>query len=76
MRRSDDRILTTHAGSLPRPNDLRDMISAKSHGQAYDEGALAVRLQSAVADVVQSQTQAGIDVINDGELGKSNFTKP
>jgi len=74
MRRSDDRILTTHAGSLPRPDDLREMISARSNGQAYDEGALAVRLRSAVSEVVQNQTQSGIDVINDGELGKPNFT--
>lgn len=74
MRRSVDRILTTHAGSLPRPGDLREMISAKSNGQAYDEEALAARLRNAVAEVVQNQTQSGIDVINDGELGKPNFT--
>ena len=44
MKRSTDRILTTHAGSLPRPDDLRAMVAAKSGGQAYDDEALATRL--------------------------------
>jgi len=74
MQRSTDRILTTHAGSLPRPADLREMVTAKSNGQPYDAAALAQRLCSAVAEVVQQQLAAGLDSINDGELGKTNFT--
>jgi 5-methyltetrahydropteroyltriglutamate--homocysteine methyltransferase len=73
MKRSTDRILTTHAGVLPRPDDLREMVLAKSAGKAVDEAALAVRVRSAVSDVVQQQLQAGVDVLNDGELSKFNF---
>ncbi|HEY7495368.1 MAG TPA: cobalamin-independent methionine synthase II family protein [Candidatus Tectomicrobia bacterium] len=74
MQRSTDRILTTHAGSLPRPADLRDMVAARSSGQPYDAEALTQRLRRAVAEVVQQQREAGLDSINDGELGKTNFT--
>lgn len=71
---STDRILSTHAGSLPRPDDLRVMIADKAAGKAYDEAALAERLPSAVAEVVKKQMDCGIDLVNDGEYGKSNFT--
>jgi 5-methyltetrahydropteroyltriglutamate--homocysteine methyltransferase len=71
---STDRILTTHAGSLPRPADLRDMVVAKANSAFYDPAALAARLKSAVADVVRQQVECGIDVVNDGELSKTNFT--
>ncbi len=74
MKRSTDRILTTHAGSLPRPEDLRLMVAARSEGQPVDEAALAQRLKEAVADTVQKQVQSGVDIVNDGELGKTNFT--
>ncbi len=74
MKRSTDRILTTHAGSLPRPADLREMLTAKSNGQPYDKEAFTTRVRSAVAEVVQKQIESGIDIINDGELGKPNFT--
>ena len=53
MKLSTDRILTTHAGSLPRPDDLREQVMAKSGGQAYDEAALAARLRSAVGETVR-----------------------
>jgi 5-methyltetrahydropteroyltriglutamate--homocysteine methyltransferase len=69
-----DRILVTHAGSLPRPADLRAMVVAKSAGQAYDAAALERRLTEAVADAVRLQLQNGIDIVNDGELSKFNFT--
>src|SRR5262245_63412610 len=69
MRRSTDRILTTHVGSLPRPADLRSMWSKKTTG-AEDEAALERRLRSAVAEVVRAQKKTGIDVPNDGEFGK------
>src|ERR687887_162477 len=74
MQRSTDRILTMHAGSLARPPDLREMVLAKSNGQPYDAEALARRLRSAVAEVVQQQIAVGLDSINDGEFSKTNFT--
>src|ERR1700681_4736240 len=71
---STDRILVTHAGSLPRPADLRAMVVAKSAGEAYDAAALDRRLTEAVAETVRHQRDSGIDVVNDGELSKYNFT--
>ena len=71
---STDRIMTTHAGSLPRPDDLRAMVVAKANGEPYDAGALDRRLKSAVAETVRHQAQCGLDCINDGELSKTNFT--
>jgi 5-methyltetrahydropteroyltriglutamate--homocysteine methyltransferase len=71
---STERIMTTHAGSLPRPADLRDMVVAKANGRAYDADALAARLKAAVADVVRHQAECGLDCVNDGELSKTNFT--
>jgi 5-methyltetrahydropteroyltriglutamate--homocysteine methyltransferase len=71
---STDRIMTTHAGSLPRPADLRDMVVAKANGEAYDAAVLAARLKAAVTDVVRRQAECGIDCVNDGELSKTNFT--
>jgi len=71
---STDRILTTHAGSLPRPADLWDMVLAKSRGQAYDQAALDQRLRAAVGDIVRRQVECGLDSVNDGELSKFNFT--
>jgi 5-methyltetrahydropteroyltriglutamate--homocysteine methyltransferase len=71
---STDRILTTHAGSLPRPPGLREMVLAKANGTPYDPAALDARLRSAVAETVQRQAECGIDVVNDGELSKTNFT--
>jgi len=73
MKRSTDRILTTHVGSLPRPRDLLQMTLAKDRGQAYDERAYPVRLKDAVAEVVQAQAHAGLDVVDDGEFGKPGF---
>lgn len=71
---STDRILTTHAGSLPRPDDLRGMIADKAAGKPFDAAALAERLPGAVEEVVRKQMDCGVDVVNDGEYGKSNFT--
>ncbi|MBI4524447.1 MAG: cobalamin-independent methionine synthase II family protein [Deltaproteobacteria bacterium] len=69
MRRSIDRTLTTHAGSLPRPADLREMWSRQT-GRAKAEAALQALLRSAVGEIVLAQVKAGIDVLNDGEFGK------
>jgi 5-methyltetrahydropteroyltriglutamate--homocysteine methyltransferase len=75
MKRSTDRILTTHAGSLPLPPDLKEMLVAKNNGQPYDRQALAKRVKSAVAEAVKKQLDCGLDIINDGELGKPNFSR-
>src|SRR6476620_9048388 len=69
MKRSIERILTTHVGSLPRPADLRAMW-AKKNPTAEDEAALQTRLRSAIGEVVRAQKQAGVDIPNDGEFGK------
>jgi 5-methyltetrahydropteroyltriglutamate--homocysteine methyltransferase len=66
--------MTTHAGSLPRPADLRDLVVAKANGAPHDAEALDRRLKSAVADVVRRQAECGLDCVNDGELSKTNFT--
>jgi len=71
---STDRILTTHAGSLPRPDDVREMVLAKARGEPYDRGALGGRLEAAVKEVVAQQIECGLDIVNDGELSKPNFT--
>jgi 5-methyltetrahydropteroyltriglutamate--homocysteine methyltransferase len=71
---STERILTTHAGSLPRPADLRDMVVARMRGEAVDAAAFDARLKAAVADTVQKQLDCGLDIVNDGELSKFNFT--
>ena len=71
---STDRILTAHAGSLPRPDDLRAMVLAKARGEPCDQAALDRRLKSAVAEIVNRQVECGLDVVNDGELSKPNFT--
>jgi 5-methyltetrahydropteroyltriglutamate--homocysteine methyltransferase len=73
MKRSVDRILTTHAGSLPRPEDLLALIQAKARGEPYDEPAFARRVQSAVREIVVKQVELGLDVIDDGEMGKPGF---
>ena len=73
MKRSTDRILTTHTGSLPRPDDLLAMIRAQAAGIPVDAAAFAARVQSAVTEIVQQQVEAGIDVVSDGEMGKPSF---
>ena len=71
---SENRIQTTHAGSLHRPPALRAMVLAKSKGEAVDETALAQQLKESVVGVVQWQVDAGLGSINDGEFSKFNFT--
>jgi 5-methyltetrahydropteroyltriglutamate--homocysteine methyltransferase len=66
MKRSVSRILTTHVGSLPRPNDLLELYRDDA-----PDGTLLPRLKSAIADIVRRQTESGIDVVNDGEFGKA-----
>jgi 5-methyltetrahydropteroyltriglutamate--homocysteine methyltransferase len=73
MQRSTERILTTHAGSLPRPADLLDAVEAKQQGRPVEENAHATRLRAAVKEIVRRQIELGIDVIDDGEFGKPSF---
>ena len=75
MKRSIDRILTTHAGALPQPADLKQMHAAQMSGQPVDEAAFAKRVRSVVAEIVRKQLDCGLDIINDGEVGKSNFSR-
>jgi 5-methyltetrahydropteroyltriglutamate--homocysteine methyltransferase len=73
MRRSTDRILTTHVGSLGRPHDLLEMMREKEHGRPYDADAYTKRVTTAVTDVVTEQLKSGLDIVTDGELGKVSF---
>jgi len=73
MRRSTERILTTHTGSLPRPDELTKVMFAKEEGVPVDTAALAARIKAAVADVVGRQVAAGLDVIDDGEYSKPSY---
>ena len=71
MKRSTDRILTTHVGSLIRPPELQEFLRAKQSGKPYDEAAYQACLKKTVAEVVREQAEVGIDVVSDGEFGKS-----
>ena len=73
MKRSADRILTTHVGSLPRPKDLLDLMKAKVAGAPYDRIAYDRRVKSAVAQCVWKQVETGIDIVSDGEQSKPGF---
>jgi len=70
MKRSTERFLTTHTGSLPRPDDLIRMMYAKEEGVPVDPDALARRVTSAVEEVVQKQANAGVDIVDDGEINE------
>jgi 5-methyltetrahydropteroyltriglutamate--homocysteine methyltransferase len=73
MKRSTARILTTHTGSLPRPADILEAMRARGAGQAVDEREFEERVRAAVAENVEDQISAGIDIVNDGECGKPSF---
>ena len=73
MKRSTERFLTTHTGSLPRPDDLIRMMYAKEEGVPVDAVALGKRVREAVAEVVKKQVEAGIDLVNDGEMSKPSY---
>jgi 5-methyltetrahydropteroyltriglutamate--homocysteine methyltransferase len=73
MKRSTDRILTTHVGSLVKPDDLLQAVAARDEGQPHDAQALEQRIRGAIEDVVRKQAEVGIDVVNDGEFSKSSW---
>ena len=74
MKSSSSRILTTHVGSLVRPPEIRDLMRAKETGQEFDRENLMGLVRSAVAEVVQRQSSEGVDILSDGEYGKSGFS--
>src|ERR1700758_1018130 len=73
MKLSTDRILTTHVGSLPRPDDLFELMLARQDGKPVDEAAYGQRVRQAVVDSVKQQVDTGLDVVSDGEMGKPSF---
>ena len=74
MKRSEARILTTHTGSLPRPEGLVAMLGAVSRGEPVDEAALDATAREATAGVFSAQMAAGVDVINNGEQSRISFS--
>ncbi len=73
MKLSTDRILTTHVGSLPRPDELRNMLMRREAGEAIDETAFDASVRNAVAEIARKQVEAGIDVVSDGEMSKISY---
>jgi 5-methyltetrahydropteroyltriglutamate--homocysteine methyltransferase len=73
MQRSEHRILTTHAGSLPRPAELTRLFARRASGETVDEAAIETQGRAAVRDIVRRQIEAGIDVIDDGEQSRESF---
>jgi 5-methyltetrahydropteroyltriglutamate--homocysteine methyltransferase len=74
MKTSTDRILTTHTGSLPRPTPLADMILAREKGEAIDAGKYEAECARAIAETVDKQVAAGVDIVSDGEMSKPSYT--
>ena len=73
MKRSTERILTTHVGSLARADSLIPLLRLRETGQPYDREELARLVHEAVTDVVRKQVEAGIDIVTDGEQSKASF---
>jgi 5-methyltetrahydropteroyltriglutamate--homocysteine methyltransferase len=73
MERSTERVLTTHTGSLPRPEELVQLMFAKEEGRPVDPDQLTEEIERAVTDVVQRQVRAGVDVVSDGEMSKPGY---
>ena len=73
MKRSTDRILTTHVGSLARPDGQLKLLFAKERGEPYDQAEFESSTRQAVDDIVAGQVKSGIDIVCDGEQGKSSF---
>src|SRR5258705_5732504 len=75
MKRSTDRILTTHTGSLPRPPDLVQTVEGHDQRELRANPVFESQVKRAITDVVLKQTQVGINVINDGEMSKRGFSR-
>jgi 5-methyltetrahydropteroyltriglutamate--homocysteine methyltransferase len=74
MKTSTDRILTTHVGSLPRPAALRELLVKKDKGEPHDKAELARLTKEAVAAIVRRQAEAGVDIVDDGEMSKPGYS--
>lgn len=74
MQLNTDHIRTTHTGSLPRPDDLVDLLYAEERGETENRAALDERIRSAVAEVTAQQRESGVEIINDGEMGKVGYS--
>src|SRR5579862_3507083 len=73
MKTSTNRILTTHVGSLPRPQSVVDLLFAQDRGEAVDAAQFDATMREGVRDAVANQAEAGIDVVNDGEMAKIGY---
>ncbi len=73
MKRSTERIFTTHVGSLPRPKEVSDLLFAQDRGDSYDPAEFDATIRRGVADAVSRQSEAGIDIVSDGEMGKISY---
>jgi 5-methyltetrahydropteroyltriglutamate--homocysteine methyltransferase len=74
MQTSQDRILTTHVGSLPRPPELRALLVKKDQGEPYDKAELERATKEAVAGIVRRQVEVGVDIVNDCEMSKPGYS--
>ena len=73
MKFSTERILTTHVGSLPRPQEVVDLLFAQDRGETYDAAHFEDAMRRAVGDAVRQQSEAGIDIVSDGEMSKISY---
>jgi len=73
MKRSSDRILTTHTGSLPRPDDLVGMVEGRNQQELANNAAFEARVKEAVQQIVRQQVESRVDVVNDGEVSKVGY---
>ena len=74
MRRSEERILTTHTGSLPRPPELTRLYVRRAHGESVDAGEIETRGRAALRGIVKKQAEAGVDIGNNGEQQREGFS--
>ena len=74
MKRSINRILTTHTGSLPRPQNLLELLIAKETGESFERDTFDTAVRDSVAETLRKQAAAGVDVINDGEMSKPGYS--
>ena len=73
MKRSTERILTTHAGSLVRTREIIEGMKARTLNKPYNDDQLAADIQRGITDVVRQQVEAGIDIVNDGEYAPAGL---
>ncbi|MBV9169241.1 MAG: hypothetical protein JOZ81_04055, partial [Chloroflexi bacterium] len=74
MQRSSERMLTTHTGSLPRPADVRELVAGRDQREVRNNPEAGPRIQAAVEASVRKQVEIGLDIPNDGEMGRVGFS--